>query len=150
MIAPDGLVFRNQSSPLDRILSQVPPVPYIQVLAQLSQKFYSLRHLSARQKSPLRALQLSHTSKVQSHSLRKTYLALRYTIQYAFTAQLYWELSWVYLTVDQFVLISGSTLGPMTRFYPYPFFSNNCLFFLPVGRPLWREDGSVTYSAIAD
>jgi hypothetical protein len=38
----------------------------------------------------------------------------------------------------------------MTRFYPYPFFSDNCLFSFPEGRPLWREDGSVTYSAIAD
>jgi hypothetical protein len=38
----------------------------------------------------------------------------------------------------------------MTRFYPYPFFSDNCFVVFPVGRPLWREDGSVTYSAIAD
>jgi hypothetical protein len=30
------------------------------------------------------------------------------------------------------------------------FFSDNCFFVLPVGRPLWREDGSVTYSAIAE
>jgi hypothetical protein len=52
--------------------------------------------------------------------------------------------------VDQFVLVSGSPLGPMTRFYPCPFVSDNCLFSLPVVRPLWREDGSVTYSAIAD
>jgi hypothetical protein len=37
----------------------------------------------------------------------------------------------------------------MTRFYPYPFFSDNS-FVLPVGLPLWQEDGSVTYSAIAD
>jgi hypothetical protein len=53
-------------------------------------------------------------------------------------------------SVYQFVLVSGSPLGPMTRFYPYPFFSNNCLFSLPVVHPLWREDGSVTYNAIAD
>jgi hypothetical protein len=38
--------------------------------------------------------------------------------------------------VDQFVLVSGSPLGPMTRFYPYPFNSYNCFVFLPVGRPL--------------
>jgi hypothetical protein len=44
----------------------------------------------------------------------------------------------------------GLPLGPMTRFYPYSFFSGNCFVVLPVGRPLWREDGSVTYSAIAD
>jgi hypothetical protein len=52
--------------------------------------------------------------------------------------------------VDQFVLVSGSSLVPITRFYPYPFFSDNYFVVLPVGRPLWREDGSVTYSAIAD
>jgi hypothetical protein len=68
------------------------------------------------------------------------------------------ELSWVELSwvefilqpVDQFNLVSCSPLGPMTRFYPYPFFSDNCFVVLPVGCPLWREDGSVTYSAIAD
>jgi hypothetical protein len=38
----------------------------------------------------------------------------------------------------------------MTRLYPYPFFSDNCFVGLPVWRPLWLEDGSVTYSAIAD
>jgi hypothetical protein len=38
----------------------------------------------------------------------------------------------------------------MTRFYPYPFFGDNCFVVLPVGRPLWREDESVTYSEIAD
>jgi hypothetical protein len=65
--------------------------------------------------------------------------------------------SWVELSlpygrqsVDQFVLVSGSPLGPMTRFCPYPFFSDNCFVVVPVGCPLWREDGSVTYSAIAD
>jgi hypothetical protein len=52
-------------------------------------------------------------------------------------------------SVHQFVLVSGSPLGPMTRLHPYPFFNDSC-FVLPVGRPLWREDGSVTYSAIAD
>jgi hypothetical protein len=66
-------------------------------------------------------------------------------------------LSWVELSssygrwsVDQFVLVSSSHLGPMIRFYPYPFFSDNCLVVLPVGRPLWREDGSVIYSEVAD
>jgi hypothetical protein len=67
------------------------------------------------------------------------------------------ELSWVELSlsyglrsVDQFVLVSGSPLGPMTRFYLYPFVSENCFVVLPVWRALWREDGSVTYNAIAD
>jgi hypothetical protein len=30
----------------------------------------------------------------------------------------------------------GSPLEPMTRFYPYPFFSDDCFVVLPVGRPL--------------
>jgi hypothetical protein len=41
----------------------------------------------------------------------------------------------------------GLPPGPMTRFYPYPFFSDNCFVVVLVGRPFWREDGSVTYSA---
>jgi hypothetical protein len=64
------------------------------------------------------------------------------------------ELSWVNLTVDGQSTSSSwyraPPLGPMTRFYPYPFFSDNYFFVLPVARPLWREDESVTYSAIAD
>jgi hypothetical protein len=57
------------------------------------------------------------------------------------------SLSYGRRSADQFVLVSGHPLGPMTRFYPYPFFSDNCFVVLPVGRPLWREDGSVTHSA---
>jgi hypothetical protein len=60
------------------------------------------------------------------------------------------SLSYGRRSVDQFVLVSGSPLELITRFYAYPFFSDNCFVVLPVGRPLWREDGSVTYSAIAD
>jgi hypothetical protein len=60
------------------------------------------------------------------------------------------SLSYGRRSVDHFVLVSGSPFGPMTRFYPYPFFSDNCFVVLPAGRPLSREDGSVTYSAIAD
>jgi hypothetical protein len=33
-------------------------------------------------------------------------------------------------------LVSGSPLGPMTIFYPYPFFSDNCFLVLLVGRLL--------------
>jgi hypothetical protein len=64
----------------------------------------------------------------------------------------WFELSLFYgrWSVDQFVLVSGSPLGPMTRFYPYPFFSDDCFIVLPVGCPLWREDGSATYSATTD
>jgi hypothetical protein len=64
-------------------------------------------------------------------------------------------LNWVELSlsygrqsVDQFIMVSGSTLGPMTRFYPYPFFSDNIFVVLPVGRPLWREDGYVTVQSL--
>jgi hypothetical protein len=63
---------------------------------------------------------------------------------------LFVSLSYGRRSVDHFILVSGSPLGPMTRSYPYPFFSDNCFVVLPVGRPLWREDGSATYSAIAD
>jgi hypothetical protein len=44
----------------------------------------------------------------------------------------------------------GSPLGPMTRFYHYSFASDNCFVVLPVRRPLWPEDRSVTYNTIAD
>jgi hypothetical protein len=77
------------------------------------------------------------------------------TITYSrenFTTVCWVELSLSYArrSVDQFVLVSGSPLGPMTRFYPYLFFSDNCFVVLPVWRPLWREDGSVVYSVIAE
>jgi hypothetical protein len=60
------------------------------------------------------------------------------------------SLSYGRRSVDQFVLVLGSPLGPMTKFYPSPFLSDNCFVVLPVGCPLWWEDCSVTYSAIAD
>jgi hypothetical protein len=60
------------------------------------------------------------------------------------------SLSYSRRSVDQFVLVSDCPSGPMTRFYPYPFFSDKCFVVLPVGRPLWREDWSEPYSAIAD
>jgi hypothetical protein len=55
------------------------------------------------------------------------------------------SLSYGRQSVDQFVLVSGSPLGPMTRLYPYPFFSDNYFVVLPVGRPLSQEDRSVAY-----
>jgi hypothetical protein len=37
-------------------------------------------------------------------------------------------------TVSQPVRLGiGLPFGPMTRFYPYPFFSDNCFNVLPVG-----------------
>jgi hypothetical protein len=63
------------------------------------------------------------------------------------------ELNWVYLTADGQSTSSfwyrAPLWGPWPDFYPYPFFSDNCFVVLPVGRHLWREDGIVTYSAIA-
>jgi hypothetical protein len=56
-------------------------------------------------------------------------------------------LTWIYRTS---MADSRSTSSSMTRFYPYPFFSDNCFVVRTVGRPLWREGKSVTYSAIAD
>jgi hypothetical protein len=47
---------------------------------------------------------------------------------------------------DQFILVSGPPLGPMTRFLIYILMSDNC-WILEVGHPLWREDGSVVFSA---
>jgi hypothetical protein len=46
------------------------------------------------------------------------------------------DLSYGRQSVDQFVLVWGSPLGPMTKFYFYPFFSDNCFVVLSVGRPL--------------
>jgi hypothetical protein len=45
-------------------------------------------------------------------------------------------------SVSQSVLVSGSHLEPMTRFF---YLSDNCRF-LDVGHPHWQEDGSVIYS----
>jgi hypothetical protein len=60
------------------------------------------------------------------------------------------SLSYGRRSVDEFILVLRSPLGPMTRCFPYPFFSDNCFAVLPVRRPLWWEDESVTYSTIAD
>jgi hypothetical protein len=46
------------------------------------------------------------------------------------------SLSYGRQSVDQFVLVSGSPLEPMTRFCPYPFFNDNYFVVLPVGRTL--------------
>jgi hypothetical protein len=60
-----------------------------------------------------------------------------------------WSSSCGRQSVGQFDFVSGSPLGPMTRFYIFSFrLTISLLFFL--GRRLWREDGSVTYSTIAD
>jgi hypothetical protein len=45
-------------------------------------------------------------------------------------------------SVDQFVLVSGSPLGPMTRFYPYPFFGDNFFVVLPV----WSVSSIAAYN----
>jgi hypothetical protein len=46
------------------------------------------------------------------------------------------SLSYGRRSFDQFILVSGSPLGPTTRFYSYPSFSDNCFVVPPVGRPL--------------
>jgi hypothetical protein len=50
-------------------------------------------------------------------------------------------------SVSQYVLMSGTLLGSMTRFYFFPFFCWKITLFV-LGHPLWREDGSVIFSAI--
>jgi hypothetical protein len=50
-------------------------------------------------------------------------------------------------SVSQYVLVSGTPLGPMTRFL-FPFFCRKIALLFVLGRPLWREDGSVICSAI--
>jgi hypothetical protein len=44
----------------------------------------------------------------------------------------------------------GLPFGAHDQILSFPFSSDNCFVVLPVGRPLWREDEAVTYSAIAD
>jgi hypothetical protein len=57
------------------------------------------------------------------------------------------EWSWICYqrSVGQYVLVVGCPLGPITSFYM--FFSSDKYLLLHVGRPLWREDGSVFCSA---
>jgi hypothetical protein len=53
-------------------------------------------------------------------------------------------------SVGQSVLVSGHLLGPTTNysFYPRILTSDICgyFFFVSIGSPLWREDGSAIYS----
>jgi hypothetical protein len=61
--------------------------------------------------------------------------------------------SWVYLTADGQLTSSSWYGAPLWG--PWPdfiliFSLVTIVFVLPAGRLLWREDGSVTYSAIAD
>jgi hypothetical protein len=83
----------------------------------------------------------------------ETYLTLMCSYEEAGHVNTTAMLSWVEFILRSTVsrpvhLVSGSSLEHMTRFYPYPFFSDNCFVVLPVRRPLWREDESVI--AIAD
>jgi hypothetical protein len=52
------------------------------------------------------------------------------------------------LSVSQYVLVSGTLLGPMTRFYSFLSFAWKIAMLFVLGRPLSREDGSVICSAI--
>jgi hypothetical protein len=65
------------------------------------------------------------------------------------------NMSWVefilWPTVSRPVrLVIGLPFGAHDQILSFPFFSDNCFVVVPVGRPLWREDGRVMYSAIAD
>jgi hypothetical protein len=51
-------------------------------------------------------------------------------------------------SVSQYVLVSGTPLGRKTRFYFFLFFCRKIALLFMLGRPLWREDGSVICSAI--
>jgi hypothetical protein len=50
----------------------------------------------------------------------------------------------------QLVFVSGTYLGPMTKFYLYAFFRDDYFPAVLAVCPLWREDGSATCSAIGD
>jgi hypothetical protein len=59
------------------------------------------------------------------------------------------ELSWCdRRSVDPPVLVSGTPLRPMTRFFFLLSFAGQLLWSFILGRPLWREDGSVICSSI--
>jgi hypothetical protein len=117
-------------------------------------KLHSLNH--EREKYPYDSKPEKWTNKQQSFkrfvgkaTILINYLQMR-NIRFARMVWVELGLSYGWRSVDQFLLVSGSPFWPMTRFYPYPFSSDNHLVVLPVGRPLWRDDGSVTYSALAD
>jgi hypothetical protein len=60
-----------------------------------------------------------------------------------------WSSSCGRQSVDQFIWVSGLPLGPLTRFYLALLSSSDNYFtFFFRRRPLWRENGSVVYSAI--
>jgi hypothetical protein len=96
-------------------------------------------------------LQRKFFSVLSRKTLCKNTWHLNYHFHYKYTtAKL--DLSLVYLTADGQSSSSSWYQVPLWGPCPDPFFSDrgNCLLFLPVRRSLWREDGSVTYSAITD
>jgi hypothetical protein len=52
-------------------------------------------------------------------------------------------------SVDQFVCVTCSLWAPWSDFTFFFLSFDNYFLVLLVGRPLWREDGPVVYSAIA-
>jgi hypothetical protein len=53
-------------------------------------------------------------------------------------------------SVNQLLLVSGTPLGSMTRFYLHPFFRDNYFVVVLAGCPLWWEGVYVTCSAIGN
>jgi hypothetical protein len=70
------------------------------------------------------------------HLLLKLLNLITLTISDEYCKLEFWSSSCGRQPVDQFFLVSGSPLGPMTRFYPCPFVSDNCLFSFRVVRHL--------------
>jgi hypothetical protein len=60
------------------------------------------------------------------------------------------ELSWFCdrRSVGLSALVSGTPLGLMARYIFFPFFCRTIAVLFVLGRPLWRENGSVICSAI--
>jgi hypothetical protein len=51
-------------------------------------------------------------------------------------------------SVSQYVLVLGTPLGPMARFFFFLLFCRKIALLFVFGRPLWREEGAVICSAI--
>jgi hypothetical protein len=63
------------------------------------------------------------------------------------TSKLKLKLLYEWRSVSQYVLMSGTPLELMTRFYFSLFLCQKIALLFVLGRPIWRKDGSVIYSA---
>jgi hypothetical protein len=105
-------------------------VVYIQYICCASFSPGSVQQIMPCQKS----LQLRQYSHLMSH-----------TPNHRQVMKLKLKLSYDHLSIGQSILVSGSHLELVTRFF---FFCIDNCGFLDVWRPLWREDGCVIYSYI--